>query len=257
VHGEAVKEGDRRYSVSIQVKWDQRAKLESNPARHICGGALISMNGGHPAYVLTAAHCNKHNRQPDTINVVLGTNDIKDNESPTYRVKRILRDNYNAKTKVNDLNLLELDFSTSDAVQLDREKSHHYETIDLCPAEFKPQGRMCTVTGFGQEQHNDYGSSVNLRMVTIKVLHDASCKEALARYPWDAKNHTMICAGGADKDACQGDSGGPLVCKQDNGRECLAGLVSWGVGCATEGIPGVYTNVRNYLDWIRSHTENN
>ncbi len=62
----------------------------------------------------------------------------------------------------------------------------------------------------------------------------------------------MICAGGADKDACQGDSGGPLVCPDplNRGGKCLAGAVSWGVGCATEGIPGFYTNLRKYNDWI-------
>ena len=49
-----------------------------------------------------------------------------------------------------------------------------------------------------------------------------------------------------------GDSGGPLVCMDDEGTSYITGIVSWGVGCATEGVPGVYTNVRKYLTWINN-----
>merc|ERR1712226_688334 len=44
------------------------------------------------------------------------------------------------------------------------------------------------------------------------------------------------------KDACTGDGGSPLVCQGQSGRWTVVGLVTWGVGCASD-VPGVYARM--------------
>jgi len=123
-----------------------------------------------------------------------------------------------------------------------------------------------------------------LRYVDLPYVGLQKCKKAM--YPLDIFD-TMVCAGYLQfggKDACQGDSGGPLVYKQDDARKIfaldeeedarrqdavhpdddrhqhgmvLAGLVSWGVGCAKPGYAGVYTNVGSYKEWLDNNMQFN
>ena len=68
---------------------------------------------------------------------------------------------------------------------------------------------------------------------------------------------SQICAGGeAGKDSCVGDSGSGLmrdvkIPGLPFWRSHLIGVVSFGPRfCGTKGVPGVYTRVNSYLDWI-------
>merc|ERR1719338_107399 len=63
-------------------------------------------------------------------------------------------------------------------------------------------------------------------------------------------SQSEICAGGqVGKDACTGDGGSPLVCQGLSGRWTVVGLVTWGVGCASD-VPGVYARMSHFTQWI-------
>ena len=69
----------------------------------------------------------------------------------------------------------------------------------------------------------------------------------------------MICAGGMYHDSCKGDSGGPLTCYKYGPTKkefYLCGIVSFGIGCS-QGVPGIYTDVSKYYDWIREKIRKN
>ncbi|KFQ78826.1 Transmembrane protease serine 6, partial [Phaethon lepturus] len=111
---------------------------------------------------------------------------------------------------------------------------------------FEP-GLHCWITGWGALKEGGHISSV-LQKVDVQLIQQDICSEAY-HYMISPR---MLCAGyhKGKKDACQGDSGGPLACKEPSGRWFLAGLVSWGMGCARPNHYGVYTRITQVLGWM-------
>ncbi|CAD7082663.1 unnamed protein product [Hermetia illucens] len=90
--------------------------------------------------------------------------------------------------------------------------------------------------------------SEHLLFAQVYVVTYRECANAM---PMPIYNKTHLCAGVAQGgvDACKGDSGGPLLC---NGM--LAGVVSFGHGCARKGYYGVYSDIAESLSWIEKNT---
>lgn len=101
-----------------------------------------------------------------------------------------------------------------------------------------------------------------LMHVQVPVISNNECMHkymAIEAFKSAAQfGQNVICAGHTfgGKDSCQGDSGGPLMLPMhDKGKFPFyqIGIVSYGVGCARPFIPGIYTNVVHYSDWIQSN----
>ncbi|XP_037777552.1 proclotting enzyme-like [Penaeus monodon] len=114
------------------------------------------------------------------------------------------------------------------------------------------EGAVATATGWGTLSF--YGEEAQvLQAVDLNVWSNAMCSSA-----WSKKYMTIattqVCALASGKDTCSGDSGGPLAVQVD-GKYVLLGITSYGHGCATPGVPGVYTRVSSFIPWIEGHIE--
>jgi len=95
-----------------------------------------------------------------------------------------------------------------------------------------------------------------LQRLAVDVTDSDECKEIYAERG-GVLTEKQICAGGVKgKDSCVGDSGSGLMRSLPDRQRTidrwdLIGVVSFGPRlCGTEGVPGVYTRVNSYLDWI-------
>ena len=72
-------------------------------------------------------------------------------------------------------------------------------------------------------------------------------------------SYWQVCAkGDRGTDSCSGDSGGPLMVQTagDQSRWFLTGVVSFGTNECDSSLPGVYTDIAAFYDWIQDTTQN-
>ncbi|CAG0901718.1 unnamed protein product [Cyprideis torosa] len=110
------------------------------------------------------------------------------------------------------------------------------------------------VAGWGRLEESGQ-SAKSVQSASVPTVGLSKCRRLLKRKSRRLNVYsTQICAGVQGRDSCQGDSGGPLI-KTHGGLDYVCGIVSWGVGCARKDLPGVYTKVSSYLDWIQDNME--
>ena len=235
VGGRVAPPGAYPWQVSLGVSWI------ADPYRaHFCGGSVYSAN-----WIVTAAHC-MENTPPKDVIVTAGTHLLGNGTGGSRRnVKRIIvKSNFDSQTMNNDVALIEL----SEPLELDATTQAIRLVSSTDESALLHNGTPLVVTGWGTTKQN--GKPVrDLRYVEVPLVERATCNRPLA---YDAQISTnMLCAGVAagGVDACQGDSGGPLTVGAD-AKPQLAGVVSWGEGCARPNKPGVYTRLANYSSWV-------
>lgn len=121
------------------------------------------------------------------------------------------------------------------------------------------EGTSPFVAGWGRLAEGGKASNI-LQELQLPVLGNKVCEDRYKKQGKliDAKqfNEAVLCAGDLNggHDSCQGDSGGPLVSPKilsDTVRYYQIGIVSYGIGCARQDVPGVYTRVSTFIDWIK------
>ncbi|XP_050303469.1 proclotting enzyme-like isoform X2 [Anthonomus grandis grandis] len=215
-----------------------------------CGGALIG-----PKLVVTAAHCYKEYLEKANKSLIklehiytvrLGMYNIcatAEKTAKEFAVEKVqIHELYPTKMPYYDICLLTLSNGTEG-----------FEPLCLPNKVINVRPKDGTVPGMGTLKYQG-AMPCTLHEARLLIYPDGTCVDMInstGNNGSDVKN--AFCAGylSGGIDTCQGDSGGPLQILDNTGRYVLFGIVSFGFHCALPKYLGMYTDVSQYIDWIR------
>ncbi|KAI7844429.1 hypothetical protein COHA_002022 [Chlorella ohadii] len=154
---------------------------------------------------------------------------------------------------------------TNDVALLHLSRPVPFPTVKLetSPSASLAPGSNTTILGWGLVTVQ---LAQSLQQGTVPVVDEGECARTPAYLNVGAAiTPAMICAGQQPfpptqvwpaiqpVDSCQGDSGGPLlVLGGSEGEDVQYGIISFGIGCAQPGVPGVYTRIASVAPFIES-----
>ncbi|CAI5447960.1 unnamed protein product [Caenorhabditis angaria] len=220
--------------------WTAALKIKKT-GEHQCGASIIGRR-----HLITAAHCFEEDDRPSSYQLIIGEwdNNKTEGTEQIFDLKRITFYPTYKDIFSHDIAILEID---DPGIIFDL----YSQPICLPDRDFVyTPGRQCVVSGWGSM---GLRYAQRLQAALIPIIDRSECQNSSEIY--ESMSRTAFCAGYLEGgvDSCQGDSGGPFACRREkDGAFVLAGVISWGDGCAQKKQPGIYTMVAPYLSWINS-----